>query len=183
MWRVAIKAHVLSIAGTSKRTNRVLWAAFLVWGCGGESAPAGTDAGPVDATVNHHDGALPLDASDDSTSTDAGQTYDTCDASSNDAGAQDGGCDPAHIVLAHRANAPCSAVGVGTYCDRLQFSFGGLDASAVPAGFVCGHELGVSTCAWQTPDGGGQTLDTDALNAACAATVALPGTQIECIVY
>jgi hypothetical protein len=155
-------------------------AAFLVPACGDDSVSSGADAGPLDASMDRRG---PVgDAADESARTGAGSTYETCSAPS-DASAPDGGCNSARIVLVHPAGAPCTSVGVGTFCNRLMFAFNGLDAAAVPAGFVCDHELGVSTCTWGTPDGGALTLDSFAFNGACAATISFPGTEVECIVY
>ena len=155
-------------------------AALLAAACGGDVVSPGADAGPLDASIDHR--GTVGDAADEQAHTEAGSPYDTCDASSG-ADASDGGCDTARIVLVHPAGTPCSSVGVGTFCNRLQFAFSGLDAAAVPAGFVCGRELGVSTCTWETPDGGGLTLDSSALSGACAATISFPGSEVECIVY
>ena len=167
-------AHVARLAFAA------LCAAFLAPACGGDGVSSGADAGPLDASMDHRG---PVgDAADESARTDAGPTYETCSVSS-DANAPDGGCDSARIVLVHPAGTPCTGVGVGSFCNRLMFAFSGLDVAAVPAGFVCSHELGVSTCMWETPDGGGLTLDSSAFNGACAATISFPGSQVECIVY
>jgi hypothetical protein len=104
-----------------------------------------------------------------------------CDGGTTTTSPNGGACDSSRLVNVHRWPSE-TCIAKGDFCDTLLVGITEDQLSKVPAGFKCDKpDRGYVQCEW--PLGPDRRIDDAALDAACAATVALPDVRVECIIF